>query len=75
METKLQEIKDKYQEFLDIHLALHDDRRCRAEFYKQHNFTKEYEWLENEIKSVNFVLMRYKELIDELNELLNAWYS
>jgi hypothetical protein len=73
MEEKLNEIIHEAK----IDLIEHEERftylKCKIKFLKDHNFDKEAAHYEYQLEAYEPIFKEHRDLVNEIDELLNAW--
>ena len=75
MEEKLQEILDSNLIRVDTYTKEEEKLLSQIDFYSNHNLNEEKRIALIKYEAVSKVLYRYKAMVEEVRELLNAWNS
>ncbi len=75
MEDKLKEILDKYEERINRYQEKKEKLYSRLGFLQDHKFKEEERITLVQIESMDMLLYDFKNLHEEVRELLNKWQS
>jgi hypothetical protein len=75
MEEKLKEIIEAHELNLVKYTQERDDRIYKMKFLKEHKFEKDYDHLFTQNTATSYMFYDYRNAIDGLRKILNAWQS
>lgn len=75
MEEKLQQILDANLIIVDTYSKEEEKLLSELGFYINHNLNEEHRISEIRYAALSKVLYRYKSMVEEIRQLLNAWQS
>ena len=75
MEEKLNKIIETHELNLVKYTQERDARNAKMQFLRDHNFEKEYEHLLTQKMATIDIFYDYRNAIDELRKMLDAWNS
>jgi hypothetical protein len=75
MEEKLQKIIETHELNIVKYTQERDERNAKMQFLRDHNFEKEYEHLLTQKMATGDMFYDYRNAIEELRKMLDAWQS
>lgn len=75
MEEKLQKILEDYEEKIQRYEKKVNQLFAKMDFCKTHNFEEEFRIANVEYQAISMCVHRWREMHNEINDLLNAWLS
>ena len=75
MDKKLNEILKKSEARFEEYKHAHEELNHKLGFLSDHKFPKELEWLIHERDSKADLYYDYRNMIEEVRDLLNKWNS
>ena len=75
MEERLQEILNKYEEQIQRQEEIVRKLESKIDFCTQHNLDEEKRITLVRLDTLNMVVYRWRNMHNELREMLNAWQS
>ena len=75
MEEKLKEILDYHEEKIEVYETKIEKLMAKMDFCKAHNFDEEFRIANVEYQAVSMCVFRWRGMLNEIKELLNAWLS
>lgn len=75
MEEKLKEIIEAHETNLVRYTQERDDRISKMKFLSEHKFMQELAYLQTQRDAINDMFYDYRNAIEELRKMLNAWNS